>query len=107
VANKSLRQQDCLLAAENGRGRVTHALKTLEDWNKEVKKAENEIHIAIIRKYIDEAGHWLYAVKEEMPEKEEITPEQVNADLNADLEDFPQKDTFQAEDPNTEETEQS
>jgi hypothetical protein len=110
VANKSLRQQDCLLAAENGRGRVTHALKTIEDWNKEVKKAENEIHIAIIRKYIDEAGQWLYTVKQpDLPEKEEITPEQVNADLNADLnaelEDFPRKDTFQTEDQNTEETE--
>ena len=60
LAKNSLRRQDCLSAAENGRSRVVNKLKRLESWKKEVSKTETEIHIAIIRKYINEAGVWLF-----------------------------------------------
>jgi hypothetical protein len=75
LANKSLRQQDCLSAAENGRDRVLSVLKDFEGWEKEVKKAETEIHIAIIRKYIDEAGVWLFS-----PRNTETADEQQETD---------------------------
>jgi hypothetical protein len=82
LVNKSLRQQGCLAAAEKGRSRVVEALKKFEGWIKEVKKAETEIHVAIIRKYIDQAGKWLFSVKETAsPDKLEITADQVNADI--------------------------
>jgi hypothetical protein len=32
----------------------------LDNWKKEAEKSETEIHIVIIKKYIDEAGDWLY-----------------------------------------------
>jgi hypothetical protein len=64
LAKKSLKQQDCLVAAENGRNRVAGALKSFENWEKEVNKAETELHIAIIRKYINETGVWLFSEKE-------------------------------------------
>jgi len=60
LAEKSLRKQDCLDAAENGRKRIVDTLKTIEAWKKEVSKAETAIHIAVIRKYIDQTGIWLF-----------------------------------------------
>jgi len=39
-------------------------LKKFDGWKKEVTKAENEIHIAIIRKYVNEAGKWIFSAKE-------------------------------------------
>jgi len=64
LSGKSLRQQDCLDAAEKGRKRVIDSLKTPEGWKKEVIKAETAIHVAVIRKYINEAGIWLFQDKE-------------------------------------------
>ena len=60
LAGKSLRKLDCLAAAETGRNRVTKKLKKLKHWKKEVKKTETEIHIAIIRKYVNETGKWIF-----------------------------------------------
>jgi hypothetical protein len=60
LAGKSLRRLDCLAAAETGRNRVVKALKKLKRWKKEVKKTETEIHVAIIRKYVNEAGKWIF-----------------------------------------------
>ena len=74
LAGKSLKQQDCLAAAENGRSRVVNALKRHGSWKKEVKKTENEIHVAIARKYIDRAGIWLFQGKEPVsPGKQQVT----------------------------------
>jgi hypothetical protein len=64
LAGKSLRKPDCLAVAETGRKRVTGALKKLKRWKKEVNKTEADIHVAIIRKYINEAGMWLFSGKE-------------------------------------------
>jgi hypothetical protein len=63
LAKNSLRRQDCLVAAEKGRSRVVGALKRYEEWKKEVKKTEAEIHVAVVRKYVDEAGIWLFSGK--------------------------------------------
>ena len=67
LSGKSLRQQDCLAAAENGRKRIVDTLKTLENWKKEVNKAETAIHVAIVRKYINETGTWLFQKNEPVP----------------------------------------
>jgi len=60
LAKNSPRPDECRAAAENGRSRVVKALKNAAKWKKEVDKTGSEIHTAIIRKYIDEAGNWLY-----------------------------------------------
>jgi len=52
--------QVCRETAENGRERLIKAIKNAENWNKETEKMGTEIHIAIIRKYVDEAGEWLF-----------------------------------------------
>jgi len=61
LAKYSIKPEECRASAQNGRGRVVEALKTAENWKKEVEKIENEIHISIVRKYVDEAGKWLFA----------------------------------------------
>jgi len=61
VAKQSLKPEECRTIAENGRARVVNVLRNAENWNKEADKAGTEIHIAIIRKYVDEAGKWLFA----------------------------------------------
>jgi len=50
----------CLAAAENGRQRVVNSLKNIESWDKEINQMSGDIHIAIIRKYINEAGKWIF-----------------------------------------------
>jgi hypothetical protein len=56
----SLKPEECRAVAENGRGRVVKTLKNAGNWKKEADKEGTEIHAAIIRKYIDEAGKWLF-----------------------------------------------
>ena len=60
LAKNSPRPDECRAAAENGRSRVVKALKNTAGWKKEVDKTGAEIHTAIIRKYINETGNWLY-----------------------------------------------
>jgi len=64
LAGKSFKRMDCLDAAETGRNRVAKSLKTLKHWKKEVKKTETDIHVAIIRKYVNETGKWIFPEKE-------------------------------------------
>jgi hypothetical protein len=59
----SSKPEECRAASENGRNRVVSALKNAEGWKKEADKMGTEIHIAIIRKYIDEAAKWLFEEK--------------------------------------------
>jgi len=47
-------------AAESGRTRVVNALKNLLNWKKETDNMSSDIHVAIIKKYINEAGEWLF-----------------------------------------------
>jgi len=67
LAKRSQNPQECAAAVEAGRKRVKEALKNMGGWKKEVDNNSAEIHIAIIRKYIDEAGKWLFQGK--LPEK--------------------------------------
>jgi len=60
LVKHSLKPEECRVVAENGRSRVVKALKNAGNWKKEADKSGAEIHVAIIRKYIDEAGKWLY-----------------------------------------------
>ena len=50
----------CLASAEKGKERVIQALKNETGWKKEVKKNGSDIHIAIIRKYVEETGQWIF-----------------------------------------------
>ena len=54
---------ECMAAAGNGETRVVKALKNAGGWKKEVDRVASNIHITIIRKYIDEAGTWLFGIK--------------------------------------------
>jgi len=60
LAKNSHSPDECRTAAENGRSRVIKALKNAGNWKKEADKTGNEVHTAIIKKYIDEAGNWLF-----------------------------------------------
>ena len=60
LIKSSLKPDECRSAAENGRSRVTKKIKNAAGWKKEVKKTASEIHIAIIRKYVEETGKWLF-----------------------------------------------
>jgi hypothetical protein len=50
----------CRTIAAESRERVVKALKNAEGWKKEAAKIETEVYAAIIKKYIDEAGIWLF-----------------------------------------------
>jgi hypothetical protein len=52
---------ECRSAAEGGRERVRQALKNADGWKKEAAKVAADVHTAVIKKYIDEAGAWLFA----------------------------------------------
>jgi hypothetical protein len=56
---------ECLSYAENGRLRVIKAAKNAEAWKKEVSRMSGDIHIAIIKKYIDEAGNYIFSDRTE------------------------------------------
>lgn len=62
IAKHSSQSEKCNAAAEIGRERVIKSLKQIEDWNKEADKMAADIHISIIRKYISEAGNWLFKI---------------------------------------------
>ena len=60
LAKNSPRPDECRAAAETGRSRIVKVINNAAKWKKEVDKTGAEIHTAIIRKYIDEAGKWLF-----------------------------------------------
>jgi len=60
IGKKSVNPEKCMEISENGKERVVKVLKNAEGWKKEVNKSETDIHVAIIKKYIDEAGIWLF-----------------------------------------------
>jgi len=60
IEKHSLNPNKCRETAENSRERVIKAIKNAENWGIETEKMGAEIHIAIIRKYINEAGKWLF-----------------------------------------------
>ena len=60
LSKHSKNTAECNAAAEDGRKRLTGSIKNAEGWNKEAQKLKAEIHIAIIRKYINEAALWIF-----------------------------------------------
>jgi hypothetical protein len=54
------RGPELLLAAEEGKGRVLKILPRLGDWKKEAEKNMAEIHAAVLGKYIEDAGRYMY-----------------------------------------------
>jgi hypothetical protein len=60
LSKHSKNSDECKNAAENGRARLVSELKNIKGWNKEFEKIKTEIYIAIIRKYVDEAGKWIF-----------------------------------------------
>jgi len=46
--------------SSQGSERVRKALPQLGDWEREASRLSTEIHIAVLSKYIKEAGNWLY-----------------------------------------------
>ena len=60
LEKKSKTPEKCREASEDGKKRVVTALKNAAGWNKEMQRAGTEIHFAIIKKYIDETGKWLF-----------------------------------------------
>jgi len=61
IGKHSATPDKCRETAEKGRERVKKSIKTVEKWNKEIDKVRAEIHIAVIKKYVDEAGKWLFS----------------------------------------------
>ena len=61
ITKHSENPADCLAAAESGRIRVINAVKNRAGWKKEADKMRSDIHVAIIKKYIDEAAQWLFS----------------------------------------------
>ena len=51
---------ECWSIVEDSRERVKRALKNAEGWKKEAAKIETDVYAAVIKKYIDEAGAWLF-----------------------------------------------
>jgi len=60
LAKHSFKPEECQSVSESGRGRVRKIYKDFAAWKKEADNAGTEVHTAIIRKYIDEAGAWLF-----------------------------------------------
>ncbi|MDR3248881.1 MAG: hypothetical protein LBT39_08840 [Treponema sp.] len=42
------------------RERIRTSLKTRRDWDAELAKTETEVHVAILRKYLNDTGNWIY-----------------------------------------------
>ena len=57
----SANQHACRVLAEAGRTRIRRGLNGIGDWRRDAAKFENEVYAAIIKKYIDEAGVWLFS----------------------------------------------
>ncbi|MDR0487293.1 MAG: hypothetical protein LBG91_03500 [Treponema sp.] len=60
LAKHSPKPEECRAAAKKGRDRVVEKVKNTGGWKNEMVKMENEIHVTIVRKYIDQAGAWLF-----------------------------------------------
>ena len=46
---------------DQGRKKVRKLLPRQEDWNRETARIKTEVHAAVLARYIDEAGQWLYS----------------------------------------------
>jgi len=60
LEKKSASPDICRQTSDNGKIRVLKSIKNIYNWKRETDKLGTDIYIAIIRKYIDEAGKWLF-----------------------------------------------
>jgi hypothetical protein len=51
---------ECRTLAEQGRERARKSLKNAQGWKTAAERVETEVYTAIIKKYIDQAGAWLF-----------------------------------------------
>jgi len=63
IAKYSSDPEKCRKIADTGKERVIKSHKNFAGWNKEVERMSTNIHVAIIRKYINETGAWLFGSK--------------------------------------------
>ena len=61
LQSRSADPSACDDAVREGRERVRAALKGAAGWKKEAAKVRTEVYAVIIKKYIDEAGIWLFS----------------------------------------------
>jgi hypothetical protein len=54
------RAAECIRSAKIALERVKKSLHEQKDWNRELSRSLGEIHVAIISKYLDKAGQWIY-----------------------------------------------
>jgi len=64
VLKHSPNPEECRSIVENSRSRLVKTLKNVNNWIREADKSANEVHVAIIRKHINEAGKWLFTPPE-------------------------------------------
>jgi hypothetical protein len=57
----------CLEDAAAARERVRGILKRRKDWDRELAGTETELHIAIVWRYINDAGNWIYQMQDGTP----------------------------------------
>ncbi|MDR2135729.1 MAG: hypothetical protein LBO76_03845 [Treponema sp.] len=60
LADNLSRATSFLEEAAAARERVRGVLKARKDWERELARTENEIYTAIVRRYINDAGNWIY-----------------------------------------------
>ena len=65
LGKHSLNGAECRVRAAEGVRRVQKALKNAGRWKKEAEKLAGEIHGAVIKQYLDEAGVWLFKERNE------------------------------------------
>jgi len=54
------KETEFLEVSSVGKNRARSFLPTMENWKREINKISTEIHAAVISKYIEGAGYWLY-----------------------------------------------
>ena len=60
LEKKSLSPEKCRNISDSGKNRVTKSVKNQAGWKKETEKMGTDIHVAIIKRYIDETCKWLF-----------------------------------------------
>jgi hypothetical protein len=60
ILKYSKKPDECKIIVENGRFRIIKKYKSINRWEKENEKIGTDIHDAIIKKYINEAGKWFF-----------------------------------------------
>jgi len=63
LEKKSANPEKCRNISESGKNRVIKSVKNPAGWKKETEKLGTDIHVAIIKRYLDETSKWLYDSK--------------------------------------------